>query len=265
MNLDKILKLYDKEQRIELTYPDIERQVTPYIVRHISLSSSHPESWIIYSSLDDGNVDDVIGAEISFFEQLGHDLEWKYFSHDHPLDLKERLARQGFEIEDEEAVLVADLRTTPAKLLEPVTHDVRRITNPAGVEDVISVQEQIWGRSYEDMGEWLREGLQNSPEQISIYAVYVNGKPVSSGRLSFHEQSQFAGLWGGSTLPAYRKQGIYTALVAIRTQEAMQRGIRFLTIDASPMSRPILEKFGYELLTYTYPCKWKAGQRSTSL
>lgn len=43
----------------------------------------------------------------------------------------------------------------------------------------------------------------------------------------------------------------------MRAQEARARRVRYLTVDASPVSRPILVKFGFELLAYTYPCKWK--------
>jgi hypothetical protein len=46
-------------------------------------------------------------------------------------------------------------------------------------------------------------------------------------------------------------------VVAVRAQEAIGRGYRFLTVDASDMSRPILLKRGFELLTYTYPYFWK--------
>jgi hypothetical protein len=27
--------------------------------------------------------------------------------------------------------------------------------------------------------------------------------------------------------------------------------------DTSPMSSPILEQFGFEMIAYSYPCKWK--------
>jgi len=44
--------------------------------------------------------------------------------------------------------------------------------------------------------------------------------------------------------------------LAVRAQEAKARQVRYLKLDASPMSRPILEKFGFELITYTHTCKW---------
>jgi predicted acetyltransferase len=80
--------------------------------------------------------------------------------------------------------------------------------------------------------------------------------PACSAWIRFHPPTQFASLWGGSTLPAYRKHGLYTAVLAVRAQEARRRGYRFLTIDASPMSRPIVEKHGFQFLTYAHACNW---------
>jgi hypothetical protein len=50
--------------------------------------------------------------------------------------------------------------------------------------------------------------------------------------------SQFASLHGGATLPDYRGQGLYASLLAVRGQEAIQRGYRFSTIEAGPMKPP---------------------------
>lgn len=54
-----------------------------------------------------------------------------------------------------------------------------------------------------------------------------------------------------------RKDLVYTALLAVRAQDAKARQVRYLTVDASDMSRPILERFGFERIAYSYPCKWK--------
>jgi len=46
-------------------------------------------------------------------------------------------------------------------------------------------------------------------------------------------------------------------LLAVRAQEAMRRSRRFLVVDASSMSRPILEKYNFHLLDYSTSCKWQ--------
>ena len=66
----------------------------------------------------------------------------------------------------------------------------------------------------------------------------------------------FGSLWGGSTLPEHRGRGIYSSLVAARAGEARERGCRWLTVDCSPMSLPILERRGFERLAVTTPFIW---------
>ncbi|MEV1320266.1 GNAT family N-acetyltransferase [Micromonospora arborensis] len=43
--------------------------------------------------------------------------------------------------------------------------------------------------------------------------------------------TEFAALWGGSTLPQWRRKGIYRALVARRARVAADRGVRYLLVD----------------------------------
>ena len=65
--------------------------------------------------------------------------------------------------------------------------------------------------------------------------------------------TRVAGLWGGSTLAAYRGRGIYRALVAARAQRALDLGYSFLQVDASDDSRPILERLGLQVIGGTQP------------
>ncbi|MDX6313211.1 MAG: hypothetical protein QOF44_2675, partial [Streptomyces sp.] len=63
----------------------------------------------------------------------------------------------------------------------------------------------------------------------------------------------FASLWGGGTVPAWRGRGIYRALVSHRAGIAAELGYRFLQVDASSQSRPILERLGFTALSTTTP------------
>ena len=96
-----------------------------------------------------------------------------------------------------------DLEDAPRVLLEPVRHDVRRITDPDQLDDVVAVQKQVWPEA--DFVPWLdqqlSENLRVDPEHLSVYVAYIDDLPASSAWITFHRGSQFAGLWGGSTLP----------------------------------------------------------------
>jgi GNAT superfamily N-acetyltransferase len=73
---------------------------------------------------------------------------------------------------------------------------------------------------------------------------------------ALHAGTEFAGLFGGGTLPQWRGRGIYRALVAYRARLAAARGYRYLQVDASPASRPILERLGFACLALTTPYTW---------
>jgi len=175
--------------------------------------------------------------------------------------LKERLESYGFIAEEAEAIMVLDLEDVPGLLEQPILPNVQRIVDPEKLSDVLSIHEQVWDEDFSSLGNYLRETLSNYPEQMSVYVAYIDGQPVSAAWIYFPKHSRFASLWGGSTLSSFRKQGLYTTLLAVRAQEAKARNVRYLTVDASIMSRPILEKFGFEMIAYAYPCKWKLKSR----
>jgi hypothetical protein len=255
MRLKEILARYDREQRFEAEEPGMRREASATVVRQVGRRGR--QSWILYSSLNAANIDGVIDEQIKYFNSLGHSFEWKVFSHDSPPDLKQRLAARGFELEETEAVLVLDLGTLPAALAKPVRRDVRRITDPAGLSDVGIVKQAVWGEDNTGTLERLARELREHPERTRIFVAYENGIPASAGWLTCDRGKQFASLWGGSTIAAFRKRGLYTALVAVRAQGARQSGARFLTVDARPMSRPILERLGFQVLTFANALHWR--------
>jgi len=247
MDLLALRTLYDREQRIEIEYPDARVEAVPPVVR--LLRPAPAKNFVLYSQLTADNAEAIIQRELDYFAPLGQDWEWKVCDYDQPLDLKERLAAHGFVAEEPEAVMVFDLQTTPPVLLQPVTADVRPITQRAELQAVITVLEKVWGGNFTWVTQRLGRHLE-TPDFLNIYVAYVDDQPACVAWIYFHPHSQFASLWGGSTLAAYRQRGLYTALLATRAQEALRRGYRYLTIDAGPMSRPIVAKHGFEVLTY---------------
>ena len=166
-------------------------------------------------------------------EVTGH-VEWKYYSHDLPADLPERLVAAGLVPEDEETVVVAEAASIP-----PPPADVELREEP---EVFMELAREVFG---EDHG-----GLPNAA--VAIVA-YVDGQPVSGGRVDLDPGVEFAGLFGGVTLPEFRGRGLYRATVARRAEIAREAGYRWLYVDALPTSRPILERNGFVAMTTTTP------------
>jgi GNAT superfamily N-acetyltransferase len=254
MDIEQVRARYDQDQRRDLEIAGMRREVVPHVVRYVSLWDN--SSAILYSELDETTTDAAIQAQIAHFATLGHEVEWKVYSHDQPPDLQTRLVAHGFRADQPEAIMVLDVAHPPAALLQPVTLDIRRLTSPAELAHVQAVEAAVWEEDRDWLVQQLSNELQHDPNLLSIYAGYADGEPVSTGWIRFDPRGQWAGLWGGSTLAAYRGRGFYTALLAVRVQEARDRGVRFLTVDASPMSRPILEKHGFERISTAVACVW---------
>ena len=258
MQLDEIRALYDQDQRIDVQFPDTRREATPTIVRH-TMIAGRESGWVLWSNLDETTADAAIEAEIAYFNGIGYGFEWKVFSHDTPADLKDRLVARGFIArEPADAIMVLDLHADAGLLQVDVPASIRRLTDPAAVDGVMGVLAAVWNEDFTPLGEILRAQMVETPDFISLYAAF-DGDQMVSGAWIHHTEGQFSGLWGGSTLAEYRRQGLYTGLLAARAVEARARGKRFLTVDASPMSRPILEKHGFVCIAEATACDWKQG------
>jgi hypothetical protein len=125
MNRAELLTLFTREQRVEVDFPDMRREVLGNVIRQVSLTNA--SGFIVYSDLDENHVEQAISEQIAFFERLGHSFEWKVYDYDRSADLKERLRKRGFEVGEPEALMVLDLDSHPGLLAAAVPEGIRRI------------------------------------------------------------------------------------------------------------------------------------------
>jgi hypothetical protein len=77
-----------------------------------------------------------------------------------------------------------------------------------------------------------------------LFAAWLDGRMASVGRAIYTRAGGY--LMGGSTAEWARGRGAYRAVVRARWDEAVRRGTPALAVGAGPMSRPILERLGFE-------------------
>jgi hypothetical protein len=255
MDTSELLALYDAKQRISIAFPGVRREPRPHLIRYVSETGGL--HFILYSQLAGADVEAVIAEEQAYFAPRG-EVEWKVYVHDQPADLRERLAARGFKVDEPDAIMVLDLEASPrdAGTVLPAGVTVRRLDRADQLDDVRRIENAVWNEDFGDFMQMLAADLA-VPGYLSVYLASVDGQPAAAGWIYFHLNSRFAGLWGGSTLAEHRGRGLYSALLAARRQEAAARGYRFLTVDASPMSRPIVERNGFRLLTTAWACTWR--------
>ncbi len=245
-----ILALFDREMRANPPPPGPgyrqERLAGASFTVGPAAKAHH--NTVEYSDLDERSADSCIDAVIGRFAALKHGLEWKVHAHDRPADLGGRLLAKGFELGGRETLMVRPVGTDDAAP-SPAGIDIRRVTDPADLADLVAVETEVWNDDNGWLAGALAAELAQDPEALAIYIAYAGATPVSTGWIRFHGGRAFATLWGGSTLKAYRSRGIYRALVGTRAALARSRGARFLAVEAGDDSRPILECNGFRALT----------------
>jgi len=155
-----------------------------------------------------------------------------------------------------ETVVIAPVAGVPAAPQLPEGVRLREVSNRVDLERISVMEHAIW---QDDRG-WLVDSLEAEravdPDALTIVVAEADDTTVSAGWIRFARGTEFATLWGGGTLPAWRGRGIYRAVVAYRANLAAQRGFRYLQVDASDDSRPILERLGFVAVTTTTPFIW---------
>jgi GNAT superfamily N-acetyltransferase len=194
-----------------------------------------------------------IDRALSRLRELPAHAEWKLYGHDPP-HIQDRLRAAGLEPDEEEAVLVAEASSIP-----PPAVEVSVARTPELAAAFAELAGRVFGDPTPGAPRDLLEALEEDEPTRLATVVLVDGAAVSGGRVDLPHKGEFAGLFGGVTLPEYRGRGFYRATVAERARLARERGFRWLYVDALPTSRPILERLGFRQITTTTPWTWPSS------
>lgn len=259
MNTKNLLIQYDKDLRLRIAYPEARKEITRDVVRLIRKAPGM--NVVTFTFANESKLHDVIHREVDYLTPLQQPFTWKVYDHDRLPSLKDELASHGFEPDSDPAkVMVFDVYAAQRKasrLFDPVTADIRRIRKADGLKDVVQVLDQVWGGH----NSWVFERLGGHlkvRDYLSVYVAYVDGQPASVA-WTYFPPGRFATLFAGSTVSEYRKQGLYTSLLATRLQEIQKRGYQFAVVETGAMSGPIVEKHGFQHLTTVHDFEWKGN------
>jgi len=256
---DTLLELYDAQLRAHV--PDRPPAGVTFerdgpLVRTIGYAR---QGWVEYHDLGDPSepeLDRMIEAQIVRFTELGGPFEWKFHSHDRPAFLEQRLIAAGFVPEELETVVIAEAAALAGPGGAPEGIVVREVRDRADFERISELENAVWGGDEYWHADAFEQELATDPDGLAIFVAEADGLVVSAGWVRFPSGTDFATLWGGSTLPEWRRLGIYRTLVLRRAQLAVDHGRRYLEVDASDDSRPILERLGFRAVTRTRPYVW---------
>jgi GNAT superfamily N-acetyltransferase len=197
-----------------------------------------------------------IEALINYHRQKNIGFTWNVSSYDTPSDLAQRLENQGFVLAGEQAIMALtdlntlDIQTNPDLKVVPLDS-----TNDEQIEATLQVISSAFQRTQEQIDK-RRPGFFEDAKSGSQqnYLAYLDGRLVGQGRIDLSGST--AHLSGAATLPDYRGRGVYSTLLLHRLKVGREFGHQIATIDAQPMSKPIVARHGFKEYTTSYIYAW---------
>jgi GNAT superfamily N-acetyltransferase len=258
-----LLELYDAQLRAHVHEPLPEAIHVDWDGPLMRVTGFGDRGFIGYrdlGGLEGEALDELIARQIRFFSERGQGFEWKLHGHDLPADLPQRLRAAGFEPEETETVVIADVADLSVEAALPDGVSIQEIVERRDFGRIAELEQAVWD---EEQG-WvddLADEREADPDGLRVFVADAKGLTVSAGWVRFPSGTEFATLWGGATLAEWRGRGIYRALVARRAELAAERGCRYVEVDASDDSRPILQRLGFRAVTSTTPYIWSPRSR----
>ncbi|HET6987466.1 MAG TPA: GNAT family N-acetyltransferase [Kribbella sp.] len=249
----QLLAAYDEQLRGTSESADVPTSMDGPVIR-VEYPSRGFVSYRSLDGLDGAEVDALIARQRDFFAAKGQSVEWKLRGHDRPADLPERLSAAGFVPEEQETVLIAESADIVERLRGRETVDgisIHLVDERGDFERIAAMESTVWNENWS----WLADDLarRHATGLTDIYVAEADGEVVSAAWAVYKNGTEFTGLWGGSTLADWRGKGIYKALVAVRAARAVELGYKYLQVDASDNSSPILQRLGFLAVTTTTP------------
>jgi GNAT superfamily N-acetyltransferase len=240
-------------QRRTARIPSYRLDALRDITRHLP-TGKESEALLSFARFSPEVAEERIREELRQLKARDWEAEWKVHDFDEPPDLGQRLQAHGLAAHHVEALMILAVESAAAVGQSANGVVVEEAAGDA-LDEIVSLQEEVW----ECRLPWLAGVLRETTDPVRgsgvVYCARVDGRAVGSGWIDFHGGSHFAQLCGGAILEAHRGRGIYTALFERRLAEAKKRGVEFIAVDAAPMSRPILERKGFEFVCHAYPMR----------
>jgi hypothetical protein len=153
---------------------------------------------------------------------------------------------------DEEDPLLTSMALTRAPAGEPsAAVDVRHVESVDDYVRAIEIDARTWDTNEDAVAHRLERARMQWPAVLAagrtlVYLAFVDGEAVGFARAVVVGDAAL--LNGGTVAQHARGRGVYRALVAARHRDLAVRGVTALVTQAGKMSRPILERLGFEPL-----------------
>ncbi len=258
-----LLAAYDAQLRTDAETPSAISVTRHGPLRLVTFLAGR--GFVTYRDLDGADGDAIERLVVAAVEHFRADpeisrVEWKTRGHDRAPGLHDALLSHGFAPEELESIMLGEARFLAVDVALPAGVELRTVTTEADVRAMSAMQDEVFGDPVSDeMANALLRRL-SLDDGMQLWVAEAGGEIVCAGRLEPVAGTDFTGIWGGSTRPAWRGKGIYRALTAARARAALALGKTLIHSDSTEFSRPILERAGLISVSTTTPYEWKRGE-----
>ena len=256
----RLLAAYDAQLRSDAETPGAVSVTTLGPLRLVTFAGGR--GFITYRDLDGLDADAIRGLVPQALDHYRGDpaissVEWKTRGHDHAPGLYDALTAAGFTAGEPESIMLGEASALAVDVELPPGVTLRTVTDEQDVRAMSAMVDGVFGDRVSDtMADALLRRLSRD-DGMELWVAEAHGQMVSAGRLEPVNGTDFAGIWGGATLPEWRGRGIYRALTAARARSALRMGKMLVHSDSTEDSRPILERSGLMKVSTTTPYEWR--------
>lgn len=258
----RFLAAYDQQLRTDAETPSAVAVTVLGPLRLVTFAGGR--GFVTYQDLDGADADAIVrlvGAALAHYQADPEitRVEWKARGHDYAPGLHQCLLDHGFVAEEPESIMIGEAQRLAVDVPLPDDVTLRRISAASEVRAMCAMSARAFGDPPAEgaaMADALLRRL-SLDDGMELWVAEANGHIVSAGRLEPVPGTEFAGIWGGSTLENWRSRGIYRALTAARAQSALRQGKTLINSDSTEYSRPILERYGFHKVSTTTPYLWR--------
>lgn len=260
MDATALLRAYDEQLRTDAETPSAVAVTMLGPLRLVEFAGGR--GFVTYRDLggsDAGQIERLVAAARTFFETGSSvaGIEWKTRGHDEAPGLHDALVASGFVPEEPESIMLGETASLVADVPLPDGVTLRKVRDEGEIRAMCAMQDRAFG---EEVSEYHANAILRRiarDDGMELWIAEAGGEIVSAGRLEPVSGTDFAGLWGGATLEAWRGRGIYRALISARARSALALGRTLMHSDSTEYSRPILERSGLVKVSTTTPYLWR--------
>lgn len=257
---EQYLRAYDEQLRTDAETPSALNVSKSGPLRLVTFAGGR--GFITYQDLADATTEEITALVPQALAHFQADsgitaVEWKSRGHDHAPGLHEALLANGFEADEPESIMIGPLEALAKDVPLPDGVTLRTVTSEADVRAMSAMADEAFGDPASTRTADALLARLARKDGMELWVAEADGKIVSTGRLEPVPGTDFAGIWGGATLEAYRGRGIYRALTAARARSAIAAGKKLVHSDSTEYSRPILERSGLLKVSTTTPYNWR--------